>query len=945
MSYTGLLPGHDYMYDLDWIVRTIKRHTQELSQIDQKIKDAVEIELSDERIQSIVENIISNLSGVVNVKTPPGGLTPAVGDGTQDDTAAIQAAINYVHEGLGRGIIFFPPGQYLTSDLTLYDNIGIIGQGRYSTILYGALGSKAYVLGGEASGVSIANIGIDGNAGNQVNHVDGIDLTGEDYLISNMLIQNCYNGMTITLTDEHFQADNLIMSGFAMGGISIAGGTHAQFSQVQIADVSSTTGDFIMDVATNYCSMRDIWLNSMVPIGLQLKGNVCIFEGTIEGATTPYTNTGNNNTVTLWGTSKDVVYDSHENITIGGGYNLSVGQYELTVADNSTENINGSKSVTATNVQTTATNTIKDTAISLIENINQLKETTARTVTTTGGTINTTATGSINTSADSITETVENSKTENARNKAVTVIGDDSVVAQTIHRKATEGVTFQDKNFTHITEVNQQYQAKDIQLYPQNPLTYNRTPVNNDYYATIPFKTPGNVAYNVLVENEGTKRLAKDYISVIDCGADPTGENDSLAAFNLALARAANSSGIIYIPPGDYALSNTWNIGNGNTTTESNVNDITIFGCGTGASTSLTTASKNGRSRLFRMGTNSTPMITINGPVRNINISNIQLDCMGISTRGLLVVHAGWCKFDNINTIAYTQYAYVSTTRYPVTGVTYGCTSNIWERIQSDQGVEGATAAMWLTGAQDSIFDTCRNVFIGLDLIYQPNGKGIILEYADNNQFLEGQIFATGAPAGTAVFCIRPKNTSFPSENMFYNTAIIGGVGGQTGIPNDYSAGGMGFIPYPRADGEPLPTIPNTWGMTYNGKQFVAGVMMSNFFNVFSTTQIVDVPYTVTSTRTVILRQQLLSPQNSSIMLWATISFKSTGTLQIYIYIGGQLSANYTEEANSTGRVTIPLNVFFGNGTKNVEVLVSQPSSETEPVIIYNANLIGFNYD
>lgn len=341
MSYTGLLPGHDYMYDLDWLVRTVKRHTNELAQIDQKIKDAVEIELSDERIQSIVENIISNLSGVVNVKTPPGGLTPAVGDGTQDDTAAIQAAINYVHEGLGRGIIFFPPGQYLTSDLTLYDNIGIIGQGRYSTILYGALGSKAYIVGGDASGVSIANIGIDGNAGNQVNHVDGVDLTGRDYLISNIAVKNAYNGMTITLTDDHFQADNVEMDGFAVGGISLSGGSHAQLTNVEIKNVSSTTGQFIMDIASDYSTLRNIRLDSNVPVGLQISGNMCVFDGYIS-ATMPFSDTGNSNTIIIWGTSKKEVFNGSAYESVGGSKYIATGQdLHMTVAGNYRNDIDG----------------------------------------------------------------------------------------------------------------------------------------------------------------------------------------------------------------------------------------------------------------------------------------------------------------------------------------------------------------------------------------------------------------------------------------------------------------------------------------------------------------------------------------------------------------------------------------------------------------------------
>src|ERR1043165_4680572 len=53
------------------------------------------------------------LSEVINVKD-----WGAVGDGSTDDTAAIQAAINWTSDAF-RGEIFFPPGTYkITSSLT-----------------------------------------------------------------------------------------------------------------------------------------------------------------------------------------------------------------------------------------------------------------------------------------------------------------------------------------------------------------------------------------------------------------------------------------------------------------------------------------------------------------------------------------------------------------------------------------------------------------------------------------------------------------------------------------------------------------------------------------------------------------------------------------------------------------------------------------------------------
>lgn len=86
------------------------------------------------------EAIAKQLAGVLNVKKIWGNVIynvreyGAKGNGSSDDTYAIQKAINTAHDD-GGGIIFFPAGTYLVSGIELKDNILLQGAGKNISIL------------------------------------------------------------------------------------------------------------------------------------------------------------------------------------------------------------------------------------------------------------------------------------------------------------------------------------------------------------------------------------------------------------------------------------------------------------------------------------------------------------------------------------------------------------------------------------------------------------------------------------------------------------------------------------------------------------------------------------------------------------------------------------------------------------------------------------------
>lgn len=88
----------------------------------------------------------------------------AVGDGTVDDTTAIQQAINAANTA-GGGVVSFPKGTYkITSELTVYSNITLQGVSMESSIIKQATLNANGLHGTAVSGFCIFDLGIQGNS-------------------------------------------------------------------------------------------------------------------------------------------------------------------------------------------------------------------------------------------------------------------------------------------------------------------------------------------------------------------------------------------------------------------------------------------------------------------------------------------------------------------------------------------------------------------------------------------------------------------------------------------------------------------------------------------------------------------------------------------------------------------------------------------------------------
>ena len=145
----------------------------------------------------------------------------AVGDGVTDDTAAIQAALNYVNSN-GGGTVYLPPGRYRKADtsgstLVMYSNTRLLGAGESSVVFFddkdNVLRSGNDLLTcSNTSNVTFENFAIEGTAltyTNETNQKQG--LTGGT--IDGLRIINVKFAKLRYMATAFSYADNVIMSG------------------------------------------------------------------------------------------------------------------------------------------------------------------------------------------------------------------------------------------------------------------------------------------------------------------------------------------------------------------------------------------------------------------------------------------------------------------------------------------------------------------------------------------------------------------------------------------------------------------------------------------------------------------------------------------------------------------------------------------------------------
>lgn len=343
--------------------------------IAEKIKEYI----SSGAIGEVVREILANY--ILNVKYPPKGITPAVGDGSADDTEALQGCIDYAAEN--GGVVYFPYGSYLTQPLTVKDGVSLFGFDRYSTKVVLKGGATKALLNGNGNNFSVCNLTLDGNSGIQVNDVNVVNMTGSNLMFNDLIIKDGYKLFNF-VGDGHLQLSNIVFGNAVENCFSVDGNVIVQTNNLLFTALSKVGGVSVVDIKANGGNYD---FNSVAKCDtcMLISGNDNKVVAMIGGAAEDYVDTGEHNNVEVVGHSQKEYYSgdvkkgaNNYETTLQGTRSLHVvGASTVAYDSDSTESVDGNKSsiVTGTTTETYNGRNITDTNITENSNKRVLNDT------------------------------------------------------------------------------------------------------------------------------------------------------------------------------------------------------------------------------------------------------------------------------------------------------------------------------------------------------------------------------------------------------------------------------------------------------------------------------------------------------------------------------------------------------------------------------------------
>ena len=315
-------------------------------------------------IGEVVRDILADY--ILNVKYPPKGIKPAVGDGSADDTEAIQGCIDYASNN--GGVVYFPYGSYLTQSLTMKDGVSLFGFDRYSAKIVLKGGATKPLIGGTVARLSIANLTLDGNSSIQVNDVNVVTVMATDMLMTNLIIKDGYTLVNYYGTGGHLQISDVVFGNAVEKCLLTAGNANVQAENLIFNQLSAVGGICVIDIGTDdgYFNVKSV---AKCDKCISVSGNNNHIVAIVNNSKTPLTDSGLKNNVVISGYSVSTYNARNYKLKVDGETNVELkntttnidGDFEVGVNGNSTlnlknttHNIDGDFNITAKNINVNA---------------------------------------------------------------------------------------------------------------------------------------------------------------------------------------------------------------------------------------------------------------------------------------------------------------------------------------------------------------------------------------------------------------------------------------------------------------------------------------------------------------------------------------------------------------------------------------------------------------
>lgn len=520
-----------YMELLNKVVYKLNELIENNKLLPDYIADLIKEYISSGAIEKVLAEILADY--MLNVKFPPEGLTPATGDGSADDTEAIQGCINYarVHGGMA---VYFPSGSYLTQSLTILDKTTMFGYDRYNTRLVLKGGATQPLLTGACTELTLTGLGFDGNMDIQVNNINLIDISVISGIITNCLLTDGYELLKINVSKD-LQIDNTIFDHAVVRALNIIGDGIIESSTLLFNSLSTLLGSEYILLNSSNGILNDMYFVGASPTGIQINGNnniVKFFKGLV---TNPFIDNGINNSIEVFTESK--IDKVKGNVTVGIG-----GSYSETVSLSKVENIIGDKELRTDNYTVNINGSLTSSITTDFDN-------------TIYGNTSSTNLGNVECDIEGNAElNIKGDYSENTQNKTLTnnnlIINSTNATENINQTKTIKASQFNENVNNRIIRAensNEIYQnavnitAPEYTLNIANHLTYEQPAKLNDYFNSIKFKDPLGNIYNVLVDNDFKFKTKRNIVFIGDSYTMGVGGTSNILPFTISNLLNANS--------------------------------------------------------------------------------------------------------------------------------------------------------------------------------------------------------------------------------------------------------------------------------------------------------------------------------------------------------------------------------------------------------------------